>query len=217
MKESKDLIFYLRKFNRKERYFLIKEALCLEDFKLGDKFRDDFEKALSIKIPKEAYAAMDYHLDWIDVSLRLWKKKIELNKIFENDFNEKGKSQLNSNQEDIDFIIAYMDEEKYILILIEAKADTSWTNSQLDSKVNRFKKIFGEYCNKYKNLEVYFILISPSKPDKIKFEVWPEWMKKNNKPIWLELKTEKSFYKITRCRQDGKPDIYGIFCKIEEK
>lgn len=217
MEESKDLIYYLRKFNRKERYFLIREAIGNGNFDLNNSFRENLQKKLNINIPKDAYAAMDYHLDWIDVSLRVWSKKIEINNKFENELNKKKKRQINSNQEDIDLIIAFKLKDIYNIILIEAKGVTGWTNKQMDSKVERLKKIFGEYCEKYKYLQVFFILISPGESDNIKYESWPKWMKKNNKPIWLELKTEKSFYKITRCRQDGKPDINGIFCKIEEK
>lgn len=216
MEENKDLIYYLKKFNRKERYFLVREALGNKDFKLGNEFRDKLQNVLNIEIPENAYAAMDYHLDWIDVSLKLWHNIINIEDKIENDLNEKGIRQLNSNQEDIDFIIAFKQKEQYMLILIEAKAETSWTNSQMDSKVKRLKKIFGEACDNFRNLQLHFILMSPKESDKLSVGKWPDWMRNNNRAYWMKLETEKSLLKITRCKQNGDPSKDAEFYKIEE-
>ena len=71
-----DLIGVLESFNRKERFFLVGQALGNPRFKLSRDFRTRLGKAVGleengIKIPANAFAAMDYHLDWVAASLFL--------------------------------------------------------------------------------------------------------------------------------------------------
>ncbi len=53
-----DLIEILEQFNRKERFFLIGQALGNEDFPLSKSFREDLGDAIGIDIPRGAFAAM---------------------------------------------------------------------------------------------------------------------------------------------------------------
>lgn len=214
---NNNLIEILRRFNRKERFFLVGEALGNKDFKLGNEFRDKLTNKLKINIPEDAFAAMDYHLDWIEVSLKLWNDEIKIGKKFENEINEYNKRQLNSNQEDIDFIIAFESENNYHILLIEAKAETGWTNSQMNSKVKRLRKIFGDDGNRFKTIIVHFIMTSPKFSEGLRIDTWPKWMKLNNEANWLNLPIKNDFYKITRCDADGKPSNKGSFCIIDEK
>jgi hypothetical protein len=77
---TQDLIDNLRKFNRKERFYLVGEALGNKNFKLGDRFIKRLESTINIKIPKNAFAAMDYHLDWMELSIKLNQKEIAIGK-----------------------------------------------------------------------------------------------------------------------------------------
>lgn len=210
MEENKDLIYYLRKFNRKERFFLVGAALGNIDFSLGKEFKKALEKRLGVKINGNVFTAMDYHLDWIDVSLKLWKGNIRIGKNFHN-LNR----QINKNQEDIDLLIAFKSSGKYHIVLIEAKGVTTWTNKQMDSKVRRFREFFGENGKKQKNLIIHFLLMSPREPQRIN-EDWPSWMTTNQKPNWMILEIPESFMKVTRCDNEGIANQFGEFCVVKE-
>lgn len=209
MEESKDLIYYLKNFNRKERYFLLREALGNKEFKLGKEFRDKLTKKLNIQIPEDAFAAMDYHLDWIYASINLWNENIEIDKEYDNQILK-----LNSNQEDIDLIIAFKSENKFHIILLEAKGVTGWTNEQMESKAKRFNELFGEDGLKQKDVVPHFLMVSPIRSERMKIEYWTGWMQSNNEPNWMELDINSSFYKITRCDKNGKPDYNGGYFNI---
>ena len=56
------LIDQLKRFNRKERFFLVGLALGNPDFKLSDAFRSSLHDLLGVSIPADAFVAMDYHL-----------------------------------------------------------------------------------------------------------------------------------------------------------
>ncbi len=59
------LVESLEKFNRKERYWLLKNALKSDSMVLGEEFRKNLGKKIGISIPENAWWAMDYHLDWL--------------------------------------------------------------------------------------------------------------------------------------------------------
>ncbi|MBI4301278.1 MAG: hypothetical protein HY664_01570 [Chloroflexi bacterium] len=60
-----EIIANLRLFNRKERFFLVGMALGNPKFKLIEQFRNQLNDKLGLFVPEDAFAAMDYHLDWI--------------------------------------------------------------------------------------------------------------------------------------------------------
>ncbi len=205
-----DLIYYLRKFNRKERFFLVGSALGNKEFSLGSEFKNSLEKKLNVKIDGDVFTAMDYHLDWIDVCLKLWNGNIKIGEYFEN-IN----LQINKNQEDIDLIIAFKSDDICHLVLIEAKGVTGWTNKQMDSKVRRFREFFGEDGKKQEDLIVHFLLMSPREPKRFN-EDWPSWMTTDRKPNWMELSIPDSFMKVTRCDYKGNANQFGEFCIVKE-
>ena len=57
----------LESFNRKERFFLVGQALGNPNFQLSDGFRSMLggQDAFGIVPPKDALVFMDYHLDWL--------------------------------------------------------------------------------------------------------------------------------------------------------
>jgi hypothetical protein len=60
-----EFITYLRRFNRKERFFLVGWALGNREFRLAPAFSRGISSVVSLEIPRDAFVAMDYHLDWI--------------------------------------------------------------------------------------------------------------------------------------------------------
>jgi hypothetical protein len=64
-----NIVDWLILFNRKERYYLIRQALGT--FILGDEFRQALSEAIGVPIPDNTRTLMDYHLDWVYASVRL--------------------------------------------------------------------------------------------------------------------------------------------------
>ena len=202
-----NLIEYLKKFNRKERYWLLRKALGDEGnnpFTLSDKFRKKLECKLNVSIPKaeKVFVAMDYHFDWLGMALFLGKcdeipkSPILIPKILKD---------INKNQEDIDLLVAFEDDGKTHVILIEAKAYSKWTNKQLTSKANRLKIFNDADC------EPHFVLTSPTEPERLKV-VWPNWMKKEGKmqdrekPHWLQLPLQDGLLRVKRNNKSTNED-----------
>ena len=224
-----EFIECIKKFNRKERYFLVKYAMSGEEdgskddgFKLADNFKISLDECLKealgdIKIPENAYATMDYHLDWIYASLELAFN----NKKFD-DAYLRDEACISATQEDIDFIIVFEDSQdkgSYHIILIEAKADTSWSNSQMESKcVKRFPAIFGQDKPWYGKVKPHLVLMSPARHQKLQCDTWEKWMvKTDGDPYFMRLPYPSERYYITRCLDDKKtPSREGKFWKITE-
>ena len=62
------LMEHLESFNRKERFFLVGNALGNPDFQLSTDFQTKLNTAFGIQPPNSAFVAMDYHLDWLHAS-----------------------------------------------------------------------------------------------------------------------------------------------------
>ena len=139
----------LMAFNRKERYHLICEAVVGGQMQLNEGFRKSLEEKSGIKIPGDAFVAMDYHLDWISAAFQLAKHNTCLQAAAEDseEFNNQPDGAaypvLTGNQEDVDLLVAFPVDNKLYLILVEAKADSGWTTKQLESKSERLKAILG--------------------------------------------------------------------------
>lgn len=133
-----DLINLLQRFNRKERFFLVGRALGNEDFRLSYDFRRRLSSAINLgeEIPCDAFAAMDYHLDWVAAALAAFASENTSQTFVNKDGG--GKKLVMGSQEDIDLLVCYEgDDDNYTLILLEAKGYTSWDSSQMTSKVAR--------------------------------------------------------------------------------
>lgn len=200
-----DLIKTLKSFNRKERFYLVSQALGNKDFTLSDEFREQVGNKLNISIPSNAFAAMDYHLDWIYASLKYFK---ESKTIYPKDENIK------ATQEDVDLIIAFYNSDTYHLILIEAKGDTAWTNKQLDSKSKRLVKIFGYNGDNWSNVNPYYLIMSPRPSKKLDISIIPKWMLCDGNLNWLPLEMPDYLVKVTRCEKNKKQNEKGGYWKI---
>lgn len=215
---SKNLIYNLKSFNRKERFYLIGQMLGKPDFRMDDKQLAEISKLIGVTIPSEYFAAMDYHLDWIYASLFLTQDHDE--KTFPRNFidnNKKVDLQISGTQEDVDFLLAFVDHENTThIVMIEAKGDSYFSNGQLDSKNKRFKVIFGNE-NTWPNVRPHFIICSPKKPQKINIEEPAYFMFKDFKLLWLELDMGDGKKKITRCRKGGDACHDGKHWKVESR
>jgi len=201
-----DFLNILKSFNRKERFYLISQALGNKEFKLSELFRNQVGSKLSLTIPENSFAAMDYHLDWIYASLKYWKEGKD---IFPKD------NIITATQEDVDLIICFYQNAIHNLILIEAKGETSWTNKQLKSKAERFEKIFGNDGNNWEGVKPYFLIMSPRPSRNLTTNTLPEWMLHQGKLNWLQLEIPNNLVKVIRCDQNLRPSIDGMFWKIE--
>ncbi len=202
-----DLIEILDKFNRKERFFLIGQALGNEDFPLSKSFRKALGAEIEIEIPRGAFVAMDYHLDWIAASLWAYRNPEFVGKPFPNpDLNSD--RVVTGTQQDTDLFIAFKSGESYHLVLVEAKGYDSWNNKQMHEKAERLGGIFGKDGKEYHpEVTPHFCLMSSTPPEKLDPTTWPEWMFKKDESdpyYWLKLNLEHPRLEVTRCDSNGK-------------
>ena len=200
------LMELLESFNRKERFFLIGEALGNRTFQLSTDFRSRLVKAFGIEPPRSAFVAMDYHLDWIHASLFLTLPGNDDEAVHLNT-----ETVATGNQEDIDLLIAFEGGDITHILLLEAKAATGWTNKQTLSKAERLERIFGPNGGKYPRTKPHFGLMSPRPPKQLKSHCWQAWMTRDGQPIWFELKLPAGRRRVTRCDSRGRPSAEGAF------
>ncbi len=182
-------ISHLKAFNRKERFILLKRTLGQDTFSLDSSFRKEVECLIDCSVPDDAFVAMDYHLNWLHIASKY--RNTSLPSSVPNDlFPPDQKAQL--NQQDIDLLVAFQDGSDERIILVEAKADTSWDNSQLCAKAIRLDYIFRDSD---KGIRPHFLLMSPSRSRKVETECWPDWMMPD-KPLHIELPLGDELIKI---------------------
>ena len=205
-----NLVKLLSRFNRKERYFLIKQALGT--FHLSPKFRKDLACVIGLdEIPSSAFAAMDYHLDWIAAALHKFEYGGDSNL-----FNNPKQHIVTGNQRDVDLLVAFANPSQCHIVMIEAKADSSWDNDQMNKKAKRLKEIFGSQGCHYRGITPHFCLISPCPPQKLETDKWPRWMKMDgNSPYCLKLDFPSNPLKPVRCDENRNNSAKGGYFRID--
>ncbi|MFL9707393.1 hypothetical protein [Aeromonas veronii] len=220
---SDNLIDNLKSFNRKERFYLIGQMLGNPEFRMDDNQLDKISNLIGLTIPRKYFAAMDYHLDWIYASLFLTQN--DTNTAFKRNSIEndgvKIDYQISGTQEDVDFLLAFVDHENTThIVMIEAKGDSYFTNAQLNSKNKRFKAIFGDE-DTWPNVKPHFLLCSPKEPQNVTIEDPVYFMlTKDKNPIWFPLLMGTGKNKVTRCMDDdknNKPSSEGDHWKVENR
>jgi len=195
------LIKILESLNRKERFFLVGAALGNPDFRLGDEYARKLSDLFHLDIPPDSWVAMDYHLDWISTALHVTHNQLSHGEPWPN--GRIDDRIVRGNQEDVDLIVGFERAGTTVLLLVEAKAATGWTNSQQQSKADRLSGIFGAESDRYPGVEPHFALTSPRKPEKIDASGWPSWMAPEGRPIWFQLKLHPDRRRVVRCDQTG--------------
>jgi len=191
--QSRSFIDCLALFNRKERYWLLKNALGVgKDLHLP--LSDGFWKRVKSygEFPpglkaKDIWWAMDYHFDWIAGAVRLFR-----NEAVSEPLALDGKL-ITGTQEDVDLLLAYGNK----LLLIEAKVDSQFDSDQFERKIKRFKAL-----EKYAKGDVEF-----------------KWLYMTAKSKNLKLDGEKTphchleILPPRRSPKDFFPKSVGTFCR----
>ncbi len=143
----------LKRFNRKERYWLLADALGEKFSTLDPNYRQRLGKLLDLQIPDDAWWAIDYHFNWLYAAL--WCAKHDLEPPGDSPLAENNGSPpaIADNLEDIDLLIAF----GQTLILVEAKGVTGWTNGQMTSKARRLSSL----TDVIGDVDIRLVLTSP--------------------------------------------------------
>ena len=207
------LIATLESLNRKERFFLVGAALGKPTFQLGDEYVEVLSRAFNVGIPPHSWVAMDYHLDWISAALHVTHNQLSHGEPWPN--GPIDDPIVRGNQEDVDLIVGFEDAGTTVLLLVEAKAETAWTNSQQNSKADRLSGIFGPEADRYPGVQPHFALTSPRRPEKLKASSWPSWMAPEGRPIWFKLTVPPNRSQVVRSDQAGRSSANGGFAVIK--
>jgi len=177
VKTASQIIQNLRNFNRKERDHLIKFALS--ESPEHPQISKELWRAIRPKDgptrrpkPSEMFIGMDYHLNWLYAALMVpndyqngiygqenrWPDSFEVSK---------KERPLKPNQEDVDLILAFQENDELYITLIEAKLSSGWGIKQFESKFPRLCKLkrLTQPANSFGlTVKWRLMLASPSKP-----------------------------------------------------
>ena len=193
------------------------KALGERTFRLDEPFRTRLQSCLSgsargaLSIPPDAFVAMDYHLDWIAMALRLAADEPEHARPDRFPLDGIANDELVSGtQQDVDLLVAFPDGAITHLIMIEAKGDTHWRNEKLDRKSEGLKRIFSGERPWRDSIVPHFLLMSRTPPTSLTKKGWPSWMMPNGEPLWLRLSLPEDLIKVTRRNpdRDRRPESY---------
>lgn len=211
---------HLRAFNRKERYWLLRNAIGSK-FELLDRyFLNEIQTALSkdhesVQIPENAWFAFDYHFDWIYGAIVRYSqsatKSIDSGPPRLRRFVAGAENQYDiiGNQEDVDLLIAF----GRTIILVEAKFEGSWGNTQFARKLNRYRDldVFQREIladSVAPPLDLRFVLTSARRPRKLD----------NSDLPWVRLECgEDMFSRVERCDPMGNPSKEGLHWQIVDR
>lgn len=208
------LVTTLQRFNRKERNWLIRDALGDGAKSLSADFRARVAGVLqkhdpAIAIPASAWWATDYHIDWLIGCLTILadgESSIGVVKTNE-------PAIVKGSQQDIDLLIAW----ETTLVLIEAKGVGSWKGSGTTSKLSR---LCGLPDMLFRGLTPYLLFMSPEDSN-LPGEKMPKWIRNSGKPDHLELRippADKPLLRVERCslsKGKWRPDAEGSNWRIE--
>lgn len=219
------LVENLKRFNRKERYWVVQTALGESAAqRLCPSFLARLSEQLGEAVPADAWWAMDYHLDWLAAALTLQAGRMGNQAgAWPNQVLDDDRRLITGTQEDIDLLIAYGDT----VVLVEAKADTAWGNAQVSSKLRRLAAMqatLGDDCLR----DVRLVLMSPERPRKLVNGAdgapWPAYMRRRDgsgQPMWVPLTMgangRSGFSAVTRCDEKGQPSATGEFWRVLDR
>ncbi|MBZ8132980.1 hypothetical protein [Afifella sp. IM 167] len=228
---STTLAEVLKAFNRKERYWLLRDALGSAGAEVP--LSQDFQAKLSAKIgrdvPCDAWWAMDYHIDWFFAALVYFYLGADRTTEAPHEnptmhvTNEGKRSRLiRGSQEDFDMIVAFDN----VAILIEAKFEGAWSNSQIDSKRQRLRefgqawpKLSGKETGPNAQASIFLVLTSPKESKGLEAGSWPRFLHldQNDAPFFMQLDfahAPKTFLQPLRCDKNGESNADGDWWQI---
>lgn len=225
---SSSLVQYLQMFNRKERYWLLKNALgeLHSDLPLSISFRKRLSAVIEQNIPEDAWWAIDFHIDWLFGALVLDRMGSSDGEPLQNPQSEgmesRGHRLIRGTQEDFDLIVAF----DRTIILIEAKGVTNWGNEQLASKCRRLhewdqlsEKIVSS-PNEQMPFDIFLVLTSPKRSQHLKQLDWPNFVRLDGDiPFFLPLDLSAApefFYAPERCDLERRPAASGNHWRLNQ-
>lgn len=191
----------LRLLDSHERPILIQWAQG-GPLSLGDEMRRQLEQILGLPnpIPKDAFVAMDYTLDWLFAAIQLTQGAAR-DSIHEWPVDP---AALRASIEDIDLLVAWVDETGHPhTILIEAKGYTGWSNKQMASKASRLDAIFPDHLEE--DFDVHFVLAGPKESNGLVTDDWPKWMRRDGRTHFAVIPDPGDRMSVQRCDLKGKP------------
>lgn len=198
-----ELIEHLQDFNRKERFILLREALGEDTFTLDEGFRARLGETIDVPIPADAFVAMDYHLDWLQMALYFSATPSPPSPIPNDDL-------FMANPQDVDLIVAFDNEETTHVVLLEAKMETGWITEQLHSKAQRLELIFASGRPGADLTTPHFVLTSPKKSE----PALAAARTSRAMPRWMVLPRPAGLQQVTRCTADRKRSAAGRFLRM---
>lgn len=216
----------LETFNRKERNLLVRAMLSEEEHpplpRLSKRFRKLVGDKVGLQIPDGTWWATDYHISWIAGALAIFINDDEEARggPWRNSTNENEDRKLvERNQEDVDLILATGSD----LILIEAKAYGTFTNSQLEHKFARLQLVYDFYKKELegkvagsKEVRFHFLVISPAQPTSRLGARGPAWACKDESLPWIRLDLPKGrIFLVTQCDEKKKSIDAGQYWCIK--
>jgi hypothetical protein len=217
----------LAAFNRKERYYLFAAAtgglgeteVHGPSVSLAATFRDAVAAALgeNWRPPAHAWAAVDYHLDWLHAALQWWAGATGPGRVDHLPTAPGGPTEakaVTGTQEDGDLVAAWQDGERTRLLVVEAKAYGAWSNGQAASKLARLRTIYDAARNVAPGLTLRWLLASPTPPGKLDATLWPDWALQDGKPAWMPLPVPALRVATQRCDPGGHPSQTGTEWRI---
>ena len=82
--------------------------------------------------------------------------------------------------------------------------DTAWSNTQMKSKVQRIKAMFGQDGFKRSGVTAILVLTSPTEPSDLQTTTWPERMAPGGKWRWMPMEVAEGRTRLYRCNTNGK-------------
>ena len=215
---------FLSRFNRKERFFVAIDAaggdqdeLHAPSMRLADDFRKKLEESIRMPVPAHAWATIDYHLNWLHAGLQ-WKANPGVQHEAADRFTADGVELVSGNQEDIDLIVAWTTSEgESVVVFVEAKAYSSWTNRQVGHKVPRLVAIVDNAKSTGLSFTPRLVLAGPTPPSpKLDTAWWPEWGRgEDGQPMFMELPVPGARLSVERVNADGIPASDGTKWKYK--
>lgn len=214
------VIDFLDRLNRKERFFLIGQALGNRRFTPDPAFLLTVGAATRVTFPDadRVHCFMDFHLDWLYAALVLASDTGTgpfPSPAFVASDPLGPTWNINTNQEDIDLLLAFESEGTTHLVMVEAKAATGWTVSQVASKVRRLRHLFGDDGSNVAGVEPHFVLLSPKRSLALdmklesSFGSTPAWMLRGGRLAWARLDMPTDRLVIGRCDEHDQPTKVG--------
>jgi hypothetical protein len=232
-----DLVDHLQRFNRKERFLLVGQALGNPCFMPGDDFRVALGDCLGRTIPENAYCAMDYHLDWLFAALMWTYHAADINTPVEREFTERHPKsgelvdlKVTGNQSDMDLVVAWVDERaRGQIVLIEAKGFSPWVPDQMRYKCARLNAIFGSNGRRFEHVDAHLVLTGPPPGPTVKTlpnAQWPVWARQHDTadaPVKYFMPLTKPTYEavaveriVTPSEHAPKPSAHGTYWRIKQ-